>query len=465
MSQETHAGALDRLPPAGAARGAGAARASRSSDTYEANPGEVWEEDEFWIELSWRIDPDGSSGHPQALRMPLPPRREDHRSTSTTAGCSRTHVPGLPEAAGARRSDAARLHAQVRRVRDLRKGVAETYDRPLTPPSWWPPRRPTRSRGPLHERAGLAAHEHRPDTGRPCRRGSAGPHRRDDRRSHAVLASPLPRASWSSTPRRCATAAGRSTPSRTTSAATSIRAPSTARRTSLSCFRPSPADADPHAQRQRQVARTRSPIRNPTVDAHVSDAARLGVADRRPAPRVGPRSATSWTRSGSPRGSAPASSPARTTWAAGGWPKEQGASRIASALVELNESDGRVATPAAQGRRPLQVCRPRHRARLVDTTPGVHQNLTFPVQPDPMSGMHCWHQKVKVTRAEPQDRYGDVSRGHARVSRGLQALVGPDAPSEGRVAAASLDVAPLPPGHGGVPFCSLSPAGVSGGSE
>src|SRR5215211_2115140 len=30
--------------------------------TYEANPGEVWEEDEFWIELSWRLDPDGSLG-------------------------------------------------------------------------------------------------------------------------------------------------------------------------------------------------------------------------------------------------------------------------------------------------------------------------------------------------------------------------------------------------------------------
>ncbi|MDH4224313.1 MAG: molybdopterin-dependent oxidoreductase, partial [Deltaproteobacteria bacterium] len=30
--------------------------------TYEANPGQVWEEDEFWIELSWRIDTDGSLG-------------------------------------------------------------------------------------------------------------------------------------------------------------------------------------------------------------------------------------------------------------------------------------------------------------------------------------------------------------------------------------------------------------------
>jgi anaerobic selenocysteine-containing dehydrogenase len=39
---------------------------------------------------------------------------------------------------------------------------------------------------------------------------------------------------------------------------------------------------------------------------------------------------------------------------------------------------------------------------------GVHQNMTFPAQPDPVSGMHCWHQKVVVTKAEPGDRYGDV---------------------------------------------------------
>jgi len=39
---------------------------------------------------------------------------------------------------------------------------------------------------------------------------------------------------------------------------------------------------------------------------------------------------------------------------------------------------------------------------------GVHQNFTFPVQPDPVSGMHCWHQKVTVGKAEPGDRYGDT---------------------------------------------------------
>jgi anaerobic selenocysteine-containing dehydrogenase len=39
---------------------------------------------------------------------------------------------------------------------------------------------------------------------------------------------------------------------------------------------------------------------------------------------------------------------------------------------------------------------------------GVHQNLTFPVHPDPVSGMHCWHQAVRVRKAEPSDRPGDI---------------------------------------------------------
>jgi hypothetical protein len=39
---------------------------------------------------------------------------------------------------------------------------------------------------------------------------------------------------------------------------------------------------------------------------------------------------------------------------------------------------------------------------------GVHQNLTFAVQPDPISGMQCWHQRVTVTPAESGDQYGDV---------------------------------------------------------
>jgi anaerobic selenocysteine-containing dehydrogenase len=46
--------------------------------------------------------------------------------------------------------------------------------------------------------------------------------------------------------------------------------------------------------------------------------------------------------------------------------------------------------------------------RIWWTECGVNQNLTFPVQPDPASGMHCWHQRVTVEPAHADDRYGDV---------------------------------------------------------
>ncbi len=51
--------------------------------TYEVNPGEVWEEDEFWIELSWRIDPDGSLGIQKAFRISLIAKEKRLQSTST----------------------------------------------------------------------------------------------------------------------------------------------------------------------------------------------------------------------------------------------------------------------------------------------------------------------------------------------------------------------------------------------
>lgn len=38
--------------------------------TYEANPGEVWEENEWWIELSVKMDPDGSLGIRQYFESP-----------------------------------------------------------------------------------------------------------------------------------------------------------------------------------------------------------------------------------------------------------------------------------------------------------------------------------------------------------------------------------------------------------
>ena len=39
---------------------------------------------------------------------------------------------------------------------------------------------------------------------------------------------------------------------------------------------------------------------------------------------------------------------------------------------------------------------------------GVHQNITHAVQPDPISGAHCWLQKVWLSKPGPDEMYGDV---------------------------------------------------------
>ena len=50
----------------------------------------------------------------------------------------------------------------------------------------------------------------------------------------------------------------------------------------------------------------------------------------------------------------------------------------------------------------------------------MHQNLAFPVQPDPWSGMHCWLQKVTLEKAHAEDQYGDVVVDTAQVARGVR---------------------------------------------
>src|SRR5262249_22805122 len=56
--------------------------------------------------------------------------------------------------------------------------------------------------------------------------------------------------------------------------------------------------------------------------------------------------------------------------------------------------------------------------RIWWTDVGVHQNLTFGVHPDPISGMHCWHQAVRVRRAEPGEAAGDIGV-HIEKSRAI----------------------------------------------
>ena len=83
---------------------------------------------------------------------------------------------------------------------------------------------------------------------------------------------------------------------------------------------------------------------------------------------------------------------------------------------------------------------------------GVHQDITFPVHPDPISGMHCWHQLVRVERAAADDRYGDIfvdTNLSFAVYQRWKALTRP-APGPGRIAASTVDPARASSGRSGV---------------
>jgi anaerobic selenocysteine-containing dehydrogenase len=88
--------------------------------------------------------------------------------------------------------------------------------------------------------------------------------------------------------------------------------------------------------------------------------------------------------------------------------EESGTDRWSSALVRLEEQGG-----GKWRMRRLHGVEPwasddRDSSRVWWQSAGVHQNLTFPVHPDPISGAHAWHQKVRVTRAEADDQEGDI---------------------------------------------------------
>jgi anaerobic selenocysteine-containing dehydrogenase len=97
----------------------------------------------------------------------------------------------------------------------------------------------------------------------------------------------------------------------------------------------------------------------------------------------------------------------------GRWKLEGPGQRQLMPTVSLRQEGTRWDLRRVRGVEPFASADP-DTSRIWWTDAGVHQNLTFPVQPDPISGMHCWHQAVRVRRAEPGDRPGDVSADTAK---------------------------------------------------
>jgi anaerobic selenocysteine-containing dehydrogenase len=115
--------------------------------------------------------------------------------------------------------------------------------------------------------------------------------------------------------------------------------------------------------------------------------------------------------------------------------EETGGERWSTALVSLERvAPSRWRMRQVHGIEPFPSADP-DSGRIWWKEAGVNQNLTFPVQPDPVSGQHCWHQKVRISRPGPDEEYGDIvvdtERAHA-VYREWLALARP-APGPGNL--------------------------------
>jgi anaerobic selenocysteine-containing dehydrogenase len=349
--------------------------------TRDTNPGEVWEEDEFWIELSWRIDPDGSLGVRRHYESPYRPGQK-----ITVAEYYRwifeNSVPGLPE-------EAARL--QLTPLEYMRrhgaflveKQVYKSHLRELTP----------------KELAGSVT----------------------DERSRAVLAGgkPIgvvvddkPRAGFATVSKRL-----------------EIHSKTMVDWNWAEHALPDYIESHVHRRfmdRERGEMCLVPTFRLPTLIhtrsgnskwlyelsntnplwIHPEDAERLQLATGdlvRVTTRIGHFVNKAWVTEGMRPGIVACSHHL------GRWRLDDatGTDRWASAKVVRSEQGGVVRFRRIEGIRPFRSSDPDSR-RVWWTDGGVHQNLTFPVQPDPVSGMHCWHQRVTVERARPGDRYADV---------------------------------------------------------
>jgi anaerobic selenocysteine-containing dehydrogenase len=140
---------------------------------------------------------------------------------------------------------------------------------------------------------------------------------------------------------------------------------------------------------------------------HTSDAATLGVANGdlvRVETEIGHFVVKAWVTEGIKPGVV-ACSHHMGRWKLEGHSEGQ---RQLMNTVALDHADSDWSIKRKKGVEPFESSDP-DTSRIWWTDAGVHQNMTFPVHPDPLSGMHCWHQAVRVVKAARGDRYGDIA--------------------------------------------------------
>ncbi len=373
--------------------------------TYQANPGEVWEEDEFWIDLSWAIDPDGALGIRKWFESPYRPGQklsveEYYRWIFENS------VPGLPEAAGKenlspleymRKYGAFEITTDVYKLNEKPVATAELdgsetesdnlitkqgktvgvvvdgkavvgYNTPSrkleifskTMADWnWP--------------EFVLPEYYRSHIHRSARAQSIGTQDEDFDPIH------MPTVDW---PRDAHGGVY----------------------TLLPIFRlPNLIHTRSGNSKALYEISHKNPLWLNPVDAekigHVCTGDLLKVHTE-----IGFFVLHAWVTEGLAPGVV-ACSHHLGRWRVN---KEDQVERLSSAWVDLKEvGKGQWKMRQLSGVEPYQSSDPDTK-RVWWSDAGVHQDITFPVHPDPISGMHCWHQMVRVEKASPEDRYGDI---------------------------------------------------------
>ena len=362
------------------------------TDTRDTNPGQVWEENEFWFELSWRIDPDGSLGIRRYFESPYRPG-EKVTVDEYYRWVFENRVPGLPEKAAA---EGMTPLAYMRKygVVEVARDVYRQDERPLTE---------AEVDGAAVQRDGVLRKEVDDEATPPLvgEAGSVGV-RLDDGSQVAGWLTPSRRLEIYSDTMASFGWPEHATPGYITShvahrlidteAGEMVLVP-TFRLPTLIHTRSG------NAKYLNEISNTHP------LWVNGADAERLGLATDdlvRVTTRIGYFVARVWSTQAI-RPGVIALSHHMGRWRL----RDDDGSRWASGLVDLR-SEGTVWRMRHAGSvRPFESDDP-DSSRIYWEDPGVHQNLTFPVQPDPWSGMHCWLQHVRLSKAGPDDRYGDI---------------------------------------------------------
>jgi anaerobic selenocysteine-containing dehydrogenase len=368
------------------------------TDTRQVNPGEVWEENEFWMELSWRIDPDGRLGIRRFYESPERPG--ERLSVDEYYGWMFEHsVPGLPEAAAAeglsplgymRRYGAFEIKRGVGAVHEEEVPAAELVETVTT------------------EFGRVFTRGERPAASNVVPMGTPSP---DDegRRPVGVMVDGVVRR-------------GFPTPSGKLEFYSSTLADWGWPEAAVPGYLPSHVHPNRLADDQMVLISTfRIPVQIHTRSGnakwldeiahtnplwiHPADATRLGIDAGslvRVETEIGHFVVKAWVTEGIRPGVVACSHHM------GRWKVSDQGQRQAMATVALEHEGPSWSMARLRGAGPSHSS-DADTARIWWTDVGVHQNLAFPVHPDPISGQHCWHQAVRIQRAEPTDAYGDIA--------------------------------------------------------